>query len=451
MTGGTAMRMYDIIRHKRDGLELTPEEICHFVARYSDGTIPDYQAAALAMAIFLRGMNAYETAALTMEMAVSGETMDLSSIPGIKVDKHSTGGVGDKTTLAVVPLVASLGVPVPKMSGRGLGHTGGTLDKLESIPGYSTQLSHKRFLDVARTVGCAVVGQTANLVPADKKLYALRDVTATIESIPLIASSIMSKKIAAGADAILLDVKCGSGAFMKTPERATELAVAMVEIGQQVGRRTIALITNMDQPLGLAVGNSLEVMEACNVLKGIAPQDISETCIELATQMLVLADKGTPDACRQLVRAQIANGKGLEKLCQMVEAQGGDPLALQDYTRFAQPAIAREVRATEAGWITHMNAERVGRAACVLGAGRERIEDAIDPSAGIMLACKTGDRVEAGDVLGTMYTSNKECLYDAELLLRSAYEFSPDCPAATPHFLARVSAEGVEHLAEPLA
>lgn len=440
------MRMYDIIKHKRDGLALTPEEICDFVAGYSKGDIPDYQAAALAMAIFLRGMDAKETAALTMEMAVSGETVDLTSIPGTKVDKHSTGGVGDKTTLAVVPLVASVGVPVAKMSGRGLGHTGGTLDKLESIPGCSVQIERKRFLQIAREVGCAVVGQTADLVPADKKLYALRDVTATVDCIPLIASSIMSKKIAAGADAILLDVKCGSGAFMKTPELAIELARAMVDIGEQVGRRTTALITNMDQPLGNAVGNSLEVMEAADVLKGIAPDDITETCIELAAQMLVLAGKGDPATCRGLVRGQIANGAGLAKLCQMIEAQGGDSEALLDYSRFAQARYTREVRAKASGWIAKMDTERVGIAACELGAGRERIEDAIDPAAGIVLARKTGEYVEAGDLLATLYSSSKKRMNEGLWVLRDAYQWGDEAPAQMPHFLARVSSEGIEYL-----
>ena len=440
------MRMYDIIRKKRDGLALTPQEINYFVAGYSDGTIPDYQASALAMAIFLRGMDARETANLTMEMSVSGETVDLSPIPGVKVDKHSTGGVGDKTTLAVVPLVASLGVPVPKMSGRGLGHTGGTLDKLESIPGFSVQIERERFLQISRTVGCAVVGQTANLVPADKKLYALRDVTATIDSIPLIASSIMSKKIAAGADAILLDVKCGSGAFMKTPERAIELAQAMVAIGEQVNRHTVALITDMDQPLGCAVGNSLEVMEACDVLKGSAPEDISETCVELAANMLVLAGKGGLGMCRAMVREQIANGQGFAKLCEMVRAQDGDDSVLADYTRFAQAPVVHEVRAQQEGYVVGMDAEGVGVASALLGAGRERIEDAIDPSAGIVLAAKKGSRVEQGDLLATLYTADERRLLDAEERLRKAYVLGDEAPEPTPHFLARVDAAGVEDL-----
>jgi pyrimidine-nucleoside phosphorylase len=307
-------------------------------------------------------------------------------------------------------------------------------------------LGSKRFKEVVMACGCAVVGQTANLVPADKKLYALRDVTATINSIPLIASSIMSKKIAAGPQCILFDVKCGSGAFMKDVESAIKLAQAMVAIGEEVGRRTVALITDMDRPLGNNVGNALEVMEACDVLKGVAPEDITETCVELATQMLVLAGRGDSASCRGLVREQIANGAGLAKLCEMIAAQGGDAQTLLDYTRFAQATCVREVRARQAGWVVGMNAEGVGVAACELGAGRERIEDAIDPAAGILLARKTGDRVEEGDLLATLYSSSEGRLDEGEWLLRDAYRWGDQPAPRKPHFLARVTAEGVEEL-----
>ena len=396
------MRMFDVIKHKRDGLELTDEEIEFFVKGYVAGDIPDYQASALAMAIFYKGMNARETGTLTWQMAISGDTCDLSPIPGIKVDKHSTGGVGDKTSLAVVPIVAAAGCPVAKMSGRGLGHTGGTLDKLESIPGFSVGIEQERFFEIVNSVGCAIIGQTGNLVPADKKLYALRDVTATIDSIPLIASSIMSKKIAAGADAILLDVKCGSGAFMKTDLQAAELAKAMVAIGEEVGRTTVALISDMDRPLGLKIGNSLEVMEACEVLKGTAPEDISATCLELAANMLFLA------------------GPAFEKLCEMAEAQGGDSSVLRDFSRFPQAACTREVRATQSGYLFSMNTEQVGTSSAALGAGRETIDAGVDFSAGIALAKKTGDYVEEGDLLATLYSSSGARLDEGERILREA-------------------------------
>ena len=438
------MRMYDIIKRKRDGFELTPQEINHFVAGYVAGTIPDYQAAALAMAIFYQGMTPRETGWLTWDMAVSGEMVDLSSIEGIKVDKHSTGGVGDKTTLAVAPIVASAGVPVAKMSGRGLGHTGGTLDKLESIPGMSVDIDHDRFLQIVREVGVAVIGQTANLVPADKKLYALRDVTATIDSIPLIASSVMSKKIAAGANCILLDVKCGSGAFMKELDDALELAQTMVNIGEQMERTTVALVTNMDRPLGLTIGNSLEVMEAIDVLKGCAPQDITETCYELAANMLFLARKGTLRGCRDIVRRQVESGAALNKMRQMITAQGGDARVVDDYGIFESARCKRELMAPISGWVKSMDAERCGLASMALGAGRATKEDDIDLTAGIVLTRKTGEWVRRGQVLATLYSSSEEKLEDGERLLLSSFEFSENRPPRTEHFLARVSTDGVE-------
>ena len=441
------MRMFDIIAHKRDGRALTDEEIDYFVEGYVNGDIPDYQASALCMAIYLRGMDPHEVAHLTMAMAASGDMLDLSDLPGITVDKHSTGGVGDKTTLVIAPIVASCGVTMAKMSGRGLGHTGGTLDKLESIPGLSVTLGSHRFKEVVRECGCAVVGQSGNLVPADKKLYALRDVTATIGSVPLIASSVMSKKIAAGPQCILLDVKCGSGAFMKDEQSALELAEAMVSIGERAGRKTVALISDMDRPLGMHVGNALEVMEACDVLKGNAVEDVTEVCIELAANLLHMAGKGSLPACRALAREQITNGRAFAQLERMVAAQGGDAACLSDYARFPQPEVSREVFATQSGWVGSMDTEQVGVASLMLGAGREKIEDAIDPSAGIVLACKTGDRVEPGTLLATLYSSSEDRLDQGERVLRGSYHITDEQPPAVPHFLARVSASGVEHMA----
>lgn len=441
------MRMYDIIKHKRDGLELTPEELNFFVAGYVNGTVPDYQAAALAMAIFYQGMTERETGWFTNEMAYSGEMVDLSPIPGIKVDKHSTGGVGDKTTIAIAPLVASLGVPVAKMSGRGLGHTGGTIDKLEAIPGFTVGIGRKRLFEIVNEIGVAISAQTGNLVPADKKLYALRDVTATVDSIPLIASSVMSKKIAAGADRILLDVKCGSGAFMKTLDDAVALARAMVGIGKEVGRTTVALVTNMDCPLGATIGNALEVIEAIDVLKGTAPADISETCLELAANMLFLAEKGNLEECRQLARRQVANGQALDKLRQMIAAQGGDARVVDDYSLFAQPARGKEVLAPQDGWVVAMNAETCGTASVALGAGRATKDEDIDPAAGIVLHKKTGDRVSKGEALATIYGTTTEQLYDGKRILLSAYQFGEKRPTMLPHFLARVTSDGVESLA----
>ncbi|EEE17271.1 pyrimidine-nucleoside phosphorylase [Lancefieldella rimae] len=440
------MRMYDVIEKKRDGGELTDEEIDFFISGYVSGEIPDYQASALAMAIFYEGMTPRETAKLTMAMAESGDMMDLSAIPGIKVDKHSTGGVGDKTTLVVAPIVASLGVKVAKMSGRGLGHTGGTLDKLESIPGLSVEISEPDFFKQVSEIGVAVAGQTGNLVPADKKLYALRDVTATVDSVPLIASSIMSKKIASGSNCILLDVKCGSGAFMKTVDSAVELAQAMVSIGEHVGRTTAALITGMDRPLGKNIGNALEVAEAVATLRGEGPEDLTAVCVELAANMLNLAGKGSVEECRDLARGQIANGEGLAKLADMVAAQGGDAAVIRDTSKFDTAPFRREVLAEESGYMSAMNAERVGIASVALGAGREKKGDPIDMAAGIILERKTGDYVEKGEVLATLLTSDEKRLDDGERIFREALSFGPEQPSLEPLFFARVSRDGVEKL-----
>lgn len=441
------MRMYDIIESKRDGHELTDEQIDFFVNGYVAGDIPDYQASALCMAIFYKGMTDREIVRLTLDMAHSGDMVDLSPIPGIKVDKHSTGGVGDKTTLVVAPIVASLGVRVAKMSGRGLGHTGGTLDKLESIPGLTTSIDEQRFFSIVSEVGCAVAGQTGNLVPADKKLYALRDVTATVDSLPLIASSVMSKKIAAGSDKIFLDVKCGSGAFMKTVDDAIALAQEMVRIGEGVGRTTAALITNMDRPLGCCVGNALEVEEAARTLMGKGPQDLTDICVELAANMLELADKGDIAACRSMARGQIENGEGMEKLAQMVAAQGGDASYVRDPSRFGSDACVRDVYSNCDGWVRHMNTERVGIASVSLGAGRARKEDSIDPLAGIVLQKKAGDKVAKGDVLATLYASSEAQLDEGEQILRDSYEISDEQPEPEPLVYARVTRNGVERLA----
>nr|WP_314638881.1 pyrimidine-nucleoside phosphorylase [uncultured Olsenella sp.] len=441
------MRMYDVIETKRNGGELSDEQIKFFVDGYVSGQIPDYQASALCMAIYFRGMSARETATLTMDMVASGDVVDLSPIPGIKVDKHSTGGVGDKTSLVVAPIVASLGVKTAKMSGRGLGHTGGTLDKLESIPGLSTSVERDRFVRIVSEVGVAIIGQTGNLVPADKKLYALRDVTATVDSLPLIASSIMSKKIAAGSDKILLDVKCGSGAFMKTVDDAIELARSMVEIGEHVGRTTVAMITDMGRPLGNCIGNALEVAEAAATLQGRGPKDLTDICVELAGNMLFLAGKGQMDDCRHMAREQIANGAGFAKLKEMVAAQGGDASLLDDaFDSLVQPRVAREVRAQRSGWLYAMDTERCGIASVALGAGRARKEDAIDYSAGIVLAKKSGDAVAEGDLLATLYAADEALCDEGERILLSALDIRTEEPAAIPLFHARVTRDGVERL-----
>ncbi|MED1017208.1 pyrimidine-nucleoside phosphorylase [Bacillus atrophaeus] len=402
------MRMVDIIIKKQNGKELTSEEIQFFVNGYTDGSIPDYQASALAMAIFFQDMTDRERADLTMAMVNSGETIDLSAIEGIKVDKHSTGGVGDTTTLVLAPLVAALDVPVAKMSGRGLGHTGGTIDKLEAIEGFHVELSKDEFIKLVNRDKVAVIGQSGNLTPADKKLYALRDVTGTVNSIPLIASSIMSKKIAAGADAIVLDVKTGAGAFMKTDEDAVNLAKAMVRIGNNVGRQTMAVISDMSQPLGFAIGNALEVKEAIDTLKGEGPEDLHELVLTLGSQMVVLAKKAaTLDEAREKLIEVMKNGKALEKFKDFLKNQGGDSSVVDDPSKLPQAAYKIDVPAKETGVVSEIVADEIGVAAMLLGAGRATKEDDIDLAVGIMLRKKVGDKVEKGEALVTLY-ANRE-------------------------------------------
>jgi len=432
------MRFYDIISKKKNGGALSETEIEYAVASFTRGETPDYQMAALLMAICLKGMDAAETACLTLAMARSGETADLSAIPGVKVDKHSTGGVGDKTTLVITPIVACLGAAVAKMAGRGLGNTGGTVDKLESIPGLRTAFTREEFIGIVRKTGAAIVGQSGELAPADKKMYALRDVTATVDSIPLIAASIMSKKIAAGSDRILLDVKTGSGAFMKTPGDAERLAGTMVDIGALAGRRTIALITDMDIPLGHAVGNALEVVEAVETLKGRGPKDLTDVCIELAANMLFLAEKGGLDACRQAARGAIASGAALDKFAEMVAAQGGDSRYVYDTSLFPAARRSRVVTARESGFITRMNAEFCGAASVMLGAGRETENAPVDHAAGVTLKAKTGDCVQKGDIIAVLHTSDESRLNAAEEKLLSGFEYGPERPEAKPLVYARV-------------
>ncbi|WP_391559500.1 pyrimidine-nucleoside phosphorylase [Robertmurraya sp.] len=400
------MRMVDIIEKKRDGKELTTEEIQFCIKGYTDGSIPDYQMSALTMAIVFQGMSEAERATLTMAMVESGDQIDLSAIHGIKVDKHSTGGVGDTTTLVLGPLVASVGVPVAKMSGRGLGHTGGTIDKLESVEGFHVELENEEFVRLVNQNKIAVIGQSGNLTPADKKLYALRDVTGTVESIPLIASSIMSKKIAAGADAIVLDVKTGAGAFMKTLEDSRELAKAMVRIGNNVGRRTMAVISDMSQPLGFAIGNALEVKEAIDTLKGEGPEDLTELCLTLGSHMVLLADKATNvEEARQMLKNAIKDGSALETLKVFLRSQGGDDSVVDDPSRLPQASFKIEVEAKEEGYIAEIIADEIGTAAMLLGAGRATKESEIDLAVGLLLKKKIGDQVQVGESIVTIYSN----------------------------------------------
>lgn len=438
------MRMYDLIETKKRGGALTKDEIAYMVRGFVDGGIPDYQMSAMLMAIYFQGMNDQEITYLTLAMAHSGDMVDLSPIEGIKVDKHSTGGVGDKTTLVAGPMVASLGVKVAKMSGRGLGHTGGTVDKLESIPGFKTAIPREEFFDIVNRNGIAVIGQSGNMVPADKKLYALRDVTATVDSIPLIASSIMSKKLAAGSDSIVLDVKTGSGAFMKTLEESISLAQKMVSIGCLAGRRCCALITNMDIPLGYAIGNSLEMTEAIRTLKGEGPEDLTRVCLELAANMLHMAGKGTVEECRGMAEESIHDGSALKCLASMVKAQGGDESFIWKPEQFESPSCAYEVKAPEEGYISHMDTEGIGIASVLLGAGRNTKEDAIDYGAGIILKKKYGEKVMPGDVLAVLYADSQERIQAGADKFLSSCTISQDAPGPETLIYARVSEYGVE-------
>lgn len=440
------MRMYDVIEKKRDGNELSYQEIEFFIKGYCAGEIPDYQASALLMAIFLNGMGRRETADLTEIMANSGERIDLSHIKGIKVDKHSTGGVGDKTTLVAGPIVAACGISVAKMSGRGLGHTGGTIDKLESIPGMRTALGIDEFIGNVNSVGIAVAGQTGNLAPADKKLYALRDVTATINCIPLIASSIMSKKIASGADRILLDIKTGSGAFMHTLEGSIQLAEAMVGIGCKVGRKTSAIVTDMDVPLGNAIGNSLEVIEAIDTLKGKGPADLTRLSLEIAAAMLGMADVASAAECMGKAMEAVKSGKALNCFKQMISRQGGNAGIAEDYGLLPQASHIEQYRASQDGFITSIKTDGLGKASVVLGAGRETKESPIDYSAGIYLHAKTGDRVSKGDLLASLYSSNAGSFASASEMLNGCYCFSKTQKERRPLILAIVDGNGIKRI-----
>lgn len=433
------MRMVDIIEKKRDGQTLTKEEIEFFIEGYTNGDIPDYQASSLAMAIFFQDMNEEERAALTMAMVNSGDVIDLSKVNGIKVDKHSTGGVGDTTTLVLAPLVAAVGVPVAKMSGRGLGHTGGTIDKLESIDGFHVEISEADFIKLVNEDQVAVIGQTGNLTPADKKLYALRDVTGTVNSIPLIASSIMSKKIAAGADAIVLDVKTGNGAFMKTLEDAEALAHAMVSIGNNVGRNTMAIISDMSQPLGRAVGNALELKEAIDTLNGQGPEDLTELVLTLGSQMVVLAERAnTLEEARQLLNEAIENGSALDKFKTFLENQGGDASVVNSPELLPTAEYQIDYKAKSSGVVSELIANEIGVASMMLGAGRQTKEDDIDLSVGIVLNKKVGDKVNVGESLLTIH-SNRENVDDVIKKLDESIEIKAQ--AKTPTLIHKIITE----------
>ena len=443
------MNMVEIITQKKLGQELNEDEIRFFVRGAAEKSVPDYQLAAMLMAIRLQGMTALETTRLTLAMRDSGDVADLSAIPGIKVDKHSTGGVGDTTTLILAPLVAACGVPVAKMSGRGLGHTGGTLDKLESINGLTVEESEDAFIRQVKDIGIAVIGQTGSLAPADKTLYALRDVTSTVDSLPLIASSIMSKKLASGADAIVLDVKTGSGAIMQTLEGSIELARAMVDIGTLAGKPVTAIVTGMEQPLGTHVGNALEVKDAIDVLAGRTTGALKDVSLLLGSHMLVLAGRAaTPDEGRELLENALISGAGLEKLRQMIRAQGGDPTCCDDVTKLPQAAVIREVKVGHGGYVAEMDTTALGLAAQAMGAGRMKKTDALDYSVGFVLPVRIGDRVVPETTLCTLYARNEAEADRAEAAIRAAIHFS-DAPVSSPPLCyAIITKEGVKRFSE---
>ena len=427
------MRAVDVIQKKRDGHELTSEEIAAFIEGYTRGTIPDYQASALAMAVFFKGMTSRETVALTESMMRTGEVLDLGELPGPKVDKHSTGGVGDKTSMVLAPLAAACGVYVPMISGRGLGHTGGTLDKLESIPGFRVSLSLDEFRAVLRKSHLGLIGQTPEIAPADRKLYALRDVTSTVESRPLIAASIMSKKMAEGIDALVLDVKTGDGAFMVKEEDSRALAQAMLAIGKGMGKKVVALITDMEQPLGRTVGNALEIVECIETLQGKGPEDLETLSVELAAWMLSLGGAApTLDAARARVREALASGAGLRKFQEVIELQGGDPRVCDDLSRLPRAAETVELRAESAGRVTGIACRAVGTAAMLLGAGRETVDSTIDPGVGLVLRKKVGDAVSTGEPLATVHVSDRRRLDEALAMLRRAIRIGAEAPAPRP-------------------
>ena len=433
------MNFVDIIIKKRDGGKLTAEEITFFVKGVTDGSLPDYQISALLMAILLKGMDAEETAHLTMEMANSGGMFDLSSVEGFKVDKHSTGGVADTTTLILAPLVASVGVPVVKMSGRGLGFSGGTIDKLESIPGFQVHVTEEKALQFAKECGIVLMSQTDDLTPADKKLYAMRDVTGTVDSIPLIAASIMSKKIAAGADGIVLDVKCGSGAFMKDLESAEKLATTMADMGRHVGRKVTAVISGMDQPLGMYIGNSLEVMEAIEVLKGNVGGDLLEVSLTLGANMLLLADRvKTEEEGNKLLLEQIRNGKGLEKFREMIAQQGGDVNIIDDYSLLPLSPVKVEVKAERSGYITKMDTAMIGRASQETGAGRMFKGQPLDFGAGIIMKKRTGGAIATGETLAIVYSESKEKCDSAAVFLKKAITIAEQKAAEQPPLIWKI-------------